>query len=292
MKKVTVKVPATSANLGPGFDSLGCAWNLYNTFTFQITDGALQIEGCPKEFCNEGNLCIVGYRAVADKLNLPYDNLKLTIESEIPLSRGLGSSSTLIAGGAFACNALHSNPLSKAELLEICNKIEGHPDNLAPAIFGGLTASLQEDGVPYTVKYSISENIYFTALIPDFELNTMKARSVLPEKINFSDASYNLSHSVVLLKAFELGDFKLINMALNDKLHQPYRKFLIDEYDEVKQIATQNGGSLCISGAGPTLLCISDDKDFANKIKPQIENLKNNWTILPLTINNEGILAE
>ena len=185
---------------------------------------------------------------------------------------------------------MHGKLLDRKVILEICNRIEGHPDNLAPAIFGGLTASLQENGIPYTVKYSISENLYFTALIPDFELNTMKARSVLPETINFADASYNLSHAVVLLKALELGDINMVEMALNDKLHQPYRKFLIDEYDKVQTIVNENGcNALCISGAGPTLLCITDNAEFRENIKPQIERLKNNWQIMPLSVNFNGI---
>lgn len=290
MNRVTVKVPATSANLGPGFDCVGCAWNLFNTFEFEIIDDGLIIEGCEEKYQNENNLCIESYKSVLDTLNLEMDNLHLKIHADVPISRGLGSSSTLIAAGAFAANYLHGNKLNKQELLNICNKIEGHPDNLAPAIMGKLTVSLQEDGVPYTTFYNMSDKLYFTALVPDFELSTELARSVLPKQIQFSDAIFNLSRVSILLKSFENGDIDMIELSLKDKLHQPYRKGLIDEYEDVKNIAKNHGcNAMCISGAGSTLLCITDNEDFHNQIKDDISKLNNRWNIMPLTVNNIGI---
>lgn len=290
MRKVTVRVPATSANLGPGFDSVGCAWNLYNTFRFEIIENGLIIDGCDKEFQTADNLCIVAYKTVMDKLNLPMDNLHLTIISNIPVSRGLGSSSTLITAGAFAANALHGNALSKDDLLCICNQIEGHPDNITPAILGGLTASFQQDGIPYTVKYNMSEDLHYVALIPDFPLSTSKARSVLPKTIDFSDATYNLSRISVLLKSFESGNIKLIRKSLSDKLHQPYRFPLIKDFDKIEKAVKKNENSaICISGAGSTLLVITDDFSFEEKISKMLEKLETNWQVVPLTVNQKGI---
>ena len=290
MNRVTIKVPATSANLGPGFDSVGCAWNIFNEFSFTLGDNGLVIDGCDKEFQNENNLCIVAYNAVLDKLNLQHDNLHLTIKAEVPVARGLGSSSTLISAGAFAANCLHGSPLSTDELFCICNKIEGHPDNLAPAIFGGLTVSIQENGVPYTVGYDINDGICFYALIPDFELSTEKAREVLPKSVDFKDAVFNLSRVAVLLKSLENGDIDMIKLSLSDKLHQPYRFQLIDEYEKVKAIVDGiQKSSVCISGAGSTLLVISDDRDFKLKTESQFSSLKNKWQVIELSVNKTGI---
>ena len=160
MNKITVRVPATTANIGPGFDSMGCALALYNYITCEVLPaGKLVITGCPEPYQNEENLAVQGYRAVLSRLGLLNEGLSLNIRAEIPVCRGLGSSAALIAGGAAAANLLHGSPLPPAELLEVTNEIEGHPDNLAPAIYGGLTASLVEDGKPRTVKLPLSPNL-------------------------------------------------------------------------------------------------------------------------------------
>lgn len=290
MDKVIIRVPATTANLGPGFDSVGCAWNLFNIFEFEKIDKGLIIEGCDKEYQNEDNLCIVAYKAVIDKLQLKMDNLHLKISSNVPIARGLGSSSTLICAGAFAANAFNGNPLSNLELLHICNEIEGHPDNLAPAIFGGLTASFQENGIPYTVNYNISDKLCFFALVPDFHLSTELARSVLPKTVDFSDAIFNMSRVAILLKSLENGDIKMIEKSLKDTLHQPYRFPLIKDYDKVEKIAAKHGcKSLCISGAGSTLLLVTDDSKLDLKIKDEIKALETKWDIIPLSVNRIGV---
>lgn len=290
MNNITIKVPATTANLGPGFDSVGCAWNLFNTFQFKIINKGLIIEGCDKEYQNENNLCVVAYKAVIEKLQLKMDNLYINIKSNVPISRGLGSSSTLICAGAFAANYFHGNHLTPLELLHICNKIEGHPDNLAPAIFGGLTASFQENNIPYTVSYNMSEKLNFYAVVPDFHLSTEKARKVLPQSVSFSDAVFNMSRVAILLKSFENGDIKMIEKSLKDKLHQPYRFPLIKDSEKIMEIAKDNGcNALCISGAGSTLLLISNDPTLNFKISNKINALETNWEIIPLTVNRIGV---
>ena len=261
MNKITVRVPATTANIGPGFDSMGCALALYNYITCEVLPaGKLVITGCPEPYQNEENLAVQGYRAVLSRLGLPNEGLSLNIRAEIPVCRGLGSSAALIAGGAAAANLLHGSPLPPAELLEVTNEIEGHPDNLAPAIYGGLTASLVEDGKPRTVKLPLSPTLRWVAAIPDFELSTHLARAVLPKEVAFTDAVYNASHAAVLAGALGSGDRELIAMALRDRLHQPYRESLIPEYGKVKAAAEQCGAiAFCISGAGPTLLALTNE---------------------------------
>ncbi len=294
MNKITVRVPATTANIGPGFDSMGCALALYNYITCEVLPaGKLVITGCPEPYQNEENLAVQGYRAVLKRLGLPDEGLSLTIEAEIPVCRGLGSSAALIAGGAAAANLLHGSPLPPAELLEVTNEIEGHPDNLAPAIYGGLTASLVEDGKPRTVKLPLSPTLRWVAAIPDFELSTHLARAVLPKEVAFVDAVYNASHVAVLVGALGRGDRELIAMALRDRLHQPYRESLIPEYGKVKAAAEQCGAiAFCISGAGPTLLALTDEASFAAQFAEKCKRLEHRWNIMELTVDTEGIVAE
>lgn len=294
MEKITIRVPATTANIGPGFDSMGCALALYNYITCKVLPaGKLVITGCPEPYQNEENLAVQGYRAVLKRLGLPDEGLSLTIEAEIPVCRGLGSSAALIAGGAAAANLLHGSPLPPAELLEVTNEIEGHPDNLAPAIYGGLTASLVEDGKPRTVKLPLSPTLRWVAAIPDFELSTHLARAVLPKEVAFVDAVYNASHVAVLVGALGRGDRELIAMALRDRLHQPYREKLIPEYNKVKTAAEQCGAiAFCISGAGPTLLALTDEASFAAQFAEKCKRLEHRWNIMELAVDTEGIVAE
>ncbi len=294
MNKITVRVPATTANIGPGFDSMGCALALYNYITCKVLPvGKLVITGCPEPYQNEENLAVQGYRAVLSRLGLPNEGLSLNIRAEIPVCRGLGSSAALIAGGAAAANLLHGSPLPPAELLEVTNEIEGHPDNLAPAIYGGLTASLVEDGKPRTVKLPLSPTLRWVAAIPDFELSTHLARAVLPKEVAFVDAVYNASHVAVLVGALGRGDRELIAMALRDRLHQPYREKLIPEYNKVKTAAEQCGAiAFCISGAGPTLLALTDEASFAAQFAEKCKRLEHRWNIMELAVDTEGIVAE
>lgn len=294
MNKITVRVPATTANIGPGFDSMGCALALHNYITCEVLPaGKLVITGCPEQYQNEENLAVQGYRVVLSRLGLPNEGLSLNIRAEIPVCRGLGSSAALIAGGAAAANLLHGSPLPPAELLEVTNEIEGHPDNLAPAIYGGLTASLVEDGKPRTVKLPLSPTLRWVAAIPDFELSTHLARAVLPKEVAFTDAVYNASHAAVLAGALGSGDRELIAMALRDRLHQPYRESLIPEYGKVKAAAEQCGAiAFCISGAGPTLLALTDEASFAAQFAEKCKRLEHRWNIMELAVDTEGIVAE
>lgn len=293
MEQITVRVPATTANLGPGFDSVGCAFALYNTITFKLSD-KLEFEGCDKKYANEDNLAVVAFDKALEVKGKKRDGLKVIFENiDVPVSRGLGSSAALIVAGTFAANELYNLGLSKHDILCVCNEIEGHPDNLSPAIYGGLTASLTKDSIPYSVHYDIHKSLCFVALIPDFELETRLARSVLPKTVAHSDAVFNESHLGVLLKALENGDKKLIGLALDDKLHQPYRFELINGYETAKQCAVDNGCiSFCISGAGPTCLCLTDNDDFDVRLKKDLEKKGlGSWKVLKLDVDYEGAKA-
>ena len=289
MKKVTVRVPATTANLGPGFDAFGCALSLYTDVTFEETESGLQITGCDEAYTGPDNLAYTSYCAVLASLSEEIRGVKIHIDAHIPIGRGLGSSAALLVAGAIGANVLRGNKLSTQGLLNITNAMEGHPDNLAPAFFGGLTASMVDNGLPVTVNFPLHPDWEFLALIPDFEVSTNFARSVLPAQLPRADAVYNISHGAMVLKALELGDEKLLRNAMQDRLHQPYRKSLITDYDAIEALVRTTGAAFCVSGAGPTLLCITLDEKLEEKLAKKLPSVtKANWQLLPLHIEFDG----
>ncbi|NLB33253.1 MAG: homoserine kinase [Tissierellia bacterium] len=290
---VKVTVPPSTANIGPGFDTLGLALNLYNEYIFEEIEKGLIIEGCPEIYNNKDNLVYKSFVTTAKKLGKNVKGLKITLNTQIPVSRGLGSSSACIVGGVFGANALYNGGMSKDELFEIAVMIEGHPDNIAPCVYGGLTASIMEKEKPYSLQYNINEKLKFCALIPNFETSTKEARKLLPKKVTFSDAVFNISRVSVLLKALEIGDLKLIGIALKDKLHQIYRATLIHECDDVTEICIVDGSSaIFISGSGPTLMNIVTDDNFPEKIKDGISKLEHEWEIKLLETDKIGVKVE
>lgn len=287
---ITIEVPATTANIGPCFDTAGIAFTLCNRFSFERSE-SLQIQGCEEAYQNEDNLVFVAYKKVFDYLHKDIIYPSITIETNVPVSRGLGSSSTCIVGGVLGANAILEYPLSNDEIFALCTEIEGHPDNVAPALFGGLTVSMMEDDKPISVSYDIHKSLKFCALIPNFELRTSLARSVLPKTVEFKDAIFNISRVAISLKAWELGDKELLRKSLQDCLHQPYRSELIDEYEQVVTAASNSGAiTTFISGAGPTIMSLYEDDAYINRIREAVSGFHNTWTILPLQVDYEGAL--
>lgn len=288
MKSVTVRVPGSSANLGPGFDSLGVALSIYNTFTFTLADKT-SVTGCDAAYCGEDNLAIVAFRAACDYRGVAAPAVSLAIFSDVPVSRGLGSSSTLFVGGILAADTLLSLGLSKNEMLVIANGLEGHPDNVAPAIFGGITASMLSDGVPRALPLSLHPSLKFCAFIPDFETKTRDARAVLPRTVPFTDAVYNASRVAVLIPALAAGDTEALALALSDKLHEPYRKSLIHEFSEVETAAKASGAvAFFISGSGSTLMALYTDAAFPERMREKLAPLAHAWRTVPLTVDKNG----
>ena len=289
MKRVTIRVPATTANLGPGFDAFGCALSLYTDVTFEETDAGLEITGCDEAFTGPDNLAYVSYCAVLASLSEEIRGVKIHIDAHIPICRGLGSSAALLVAGAMGANVLRGNKLSTQGLLNITNAMEGHPDNLAPAFYGGLTASMVDNGLPVTVNFPLHPDWEFLALIPDFDLPTSLARSVLPKQVSRADAIYNIAHGALVLKALELGDEKLLRNAMQDRLHQNYRKALIKDYERIEALVRTTGAAFCLSGAGPTLLCITQDERLEEKLSKKLDSITEaNWEMMPLHIEFQG----
>ena len=289
MKRVTIRVPATTANLGPGFDAFGCALSLYTDVTFEETEYGLEITGCPEEFSGPDNLAYVSYCAALATMSEELRGVKIHIDANIPVCRGLGSSAALLVAGAMGANVLRGNKLSTQGLLNITNAMEGHPDNLAPAFLGGLTASMVDNGLPVCVSFPLHPDWEFLALVPDFSLSTAKARAALPQQVSRADAIYNISHGALVLKALELGDEKLLRNAMQDKLHQNYRKGLITDYEKIEALVRTTGAAFCLSGAGPTLLCITRHKDLQEKLSKKLHDITDaNWEMIPLHVEFQG----
>lgn len=288
MDKIKVRVPATSANIGSGFDCAGIAFKLYDFFGFERLERGIEFEGFDEKYANETNLTYRAYKAVCDKIGVD-SSVKITlIKTNVPVSRGLGSSATLICAGAFGANKLFGNQLTKKEIFEICNEIEGHPDNVAPALYGGLCLSLAEDAHPIIVKHLVAEEIYFTAIVPNFEVPTREARAVLPNTVSRTDAVFNMSRTAILPYAFEKGSFELIKLVTQDKIHEQYRKPLFKNVEQIEKSAYSAGAvSFIISGAGSTCMCISK-RPIAKELNEIIKNFDNGWVAHALEVDNNG----
>ena len=289
MKRVTVRVPATTANLGPGFDAFGCALSLYTDVTFEETEAGLEITGCPEEYTGPDNLAYVSYCAALATMSEELRGVKIHIEADIPVCRGLGSSAALLVAGAMGANARRGNKLATQGLLNITNAMEGHPDNLAPAFFGGLTASMVDNGLPVCVNFPLHPDWEFLALVPDFDLPTTVARQALPTEYDRNDAVYNIAHGALVLKALELGDEKLLRNAMQDRIHQPYRKKMIPDYEKIESLIRTTGAAFCLSGAGPTLLCITRNPGLEEKLAKKLDSVTTaHWQMIPLHVEFQG----
>ena len=291
---VRVRVPATSANLGPAFDSLGIALTCYNEYEFSIEDkNDIFFEGVEKEFQNKNNIIFMAMKRVFDKYNFSFNGLRIKIiEQDIPISRGLGSSSSCIVAGLIGAFALMGKDVNKEEVLDLAVKIEGHPDNVCPAIFGGLISAIMLDDkrIIYN-SVNVKEGIKFIALIPKFKLSTEKARAILPSEVTFNDCIYNISRAALLISVFANGNYELLEEANKDKIHQPFRSKLIKDFDIVYNKAIELGGLSCfLSGAGPTLMTIikEEDNKFIDKFKKFMNENNIDWDIKELIIDKQG----
>lgn len=262
MEKITLQVPATSANCGPGFDVLGIACTLYNKLTFEITEPqqglALKVYGEGAEYlkASRKNLAFRGFFAVWDKV-CPDKRigLKVTMENNIPMSRGLGSSSSAIVAGIYAANVLSGNTMTKQQLLNIATEIEGHPDNVAPALLGGFTVSFMDATGAHSLSLKPPAGLKLIAAVPEQKLATSLARKAIPQTVAHQDAVFNVSRASLLVAALLSGSYEYLGEALEDRLHQPYRAHLIPGLADVFAAAKQAGAyNAIISGAGSTLM--------------------------------------
>ena len=295
--KVSVKTPATIANLGCGFDSFGLALPLYNVVSVEET--VLPGSGIEINIINEKNNTDNELTDVAtDKTNIVYkaiellynfigqipNELKITIKTQIPIGRGLGSSSSVIVGGLIAANELLGRPADQKVLMSIATEIEGHPDNITPAFLGGVTmSSWEEDGSVIYRKLPWNDDWKLMVCIPDYELNTEISRSVLPKEVPMKDAIFNLKRSAMFVDALYNKDEELLKLALKDKLHQPYREKLVPGLSDIMNNLKHTNGVIgtVLCGAGPAVLIVYNGINVS-EIK---EIVTNSWNYFNVKCN-------
>jgi homoserine kinase len=264
VSNITVKVPGTTANLGPGFDCIGAALKLYNEFNFTTLDaGRLIIQASGMEAAkvqtDETNLLYQAFVKLYQNIKKTPPGIKIEIKLGVPLARGLGSSATAIVGGLVGANYLAGSPLSELEVMELAIAMEGHPDNVVPALLGGCRLAATSSTGWEICDIPWHRDIVPVIAVPNFELSTAEARRVLPTEISRGDAIFNISHLGLLLRGLATNREEWLKAALQDKLHQPYRQTLIAGYESVNEAAINAGAyGMVISGAGPTLLALVD----------------------------------
>jgi homoserine kinase len=274
---ITIRVPATSANLGPGFDSLGLALDLWNETVITLAiEYTVRIHGEGKErlSAGENNMIVRSAQKLAEHVGKRLPPFHMDCINHIPLSSGLGSSAAAKLTGLLGANALLGKPLSSEEILNLATEMEGHPDNVAAALLGGLIVSTWDHGNIFTHKIDIATRqtplgnfeppFHITVVLPDFHISTRDARTALPEQVARSDAVHNIGRAMLLTEAFRNGDLELLRQAMTDTLHQPYRLSLIPGTQEAMEAAKRAGASaVALSGAGPSLIAFSPNRDSA-----------------------------
>ncbi len=262
---VKVRVPGTTANCGPGFDAIGIACTIYNDLELILSkQGALviEIEGEGQGLIptDEKNIVWQVVQAVLKKVGNTDQGIHIKMYNQIPLSRGLGSSAAAIVAGLVAANAATGSTLSNEDLFDMATEMEGHPDNVAPAIFGGITTSIMQDDRAHYLRFMPPAKLRMVVAIPEFNLSTHAARQVLPKTVPFIDAVFNISRTSLVIGALCQGEFELLRYALQDKIHQPYRMHLIPGMQQVFDAAIAKGAfGAVLSGAGPCLIAFAQE---------------------------------
>lgn len=302
---IKVSVPATTANMGPGFDTIGMAFKKYNEFWVQEIDKGLVIESNGGLYHNTGdirhnrdNLMFTSmckfYMETGAGIIPP---LKILHRDNIPMTRGLGSSATCITAGLLLANELSGQNVSINDICSMATMLEGHPDNVLPSILGGVVVGAMNGSDGKSVSYirlntPNIEKLKVAVLIPSFHLSTRMARNVLPKNYSVKDVVYNVSRSSLLVASIASGDFSNLKTAFEDKVHQPYRMSLIPSMEEIFDTCKKAGaiGSF-LSGAGPTLISVVEDEiseSFMENIKKYLLTLEKDWSIEYLEPDFEG----
>lgn len=293
---IHITVPATSANMGPGFDSIGIALKLYNHVWVEKTAGGLIIESKNGQNIptDESNLI---YRSLLEfykrrGLTPDFGGLHIMQEDNIPMTRGLGSSAACIVAGLLAANELSSAGLSKHDLAELAAELEGHPDNSTPAIIGGMTVGAMAERMEYCkldLNPLLEKGVRFGVMIPEFPLSTEKAREVLPASYSREDVVFNASRAALMVCAVMKGDTSLLMTAMDDRIHQPYRARIIPNMEDIFATAKRLGAlGVFLSGAGPTLICVYDNDKVREGMCGYLAALEGGWTLTELAPDTEG----
>lgn len=273
--RVTVRVPATTANMGPGFDCLGMALDIWNTIVVEIDGvetedakagaGIVSISGEGKDSLStsDDNLVFSSFRRIYDGIGLPVPEVRMTCENEIPLGRGLGSSAAAVAGGLLAGSVLSGANLSHERILELAAEIEGHPDNAAAAVMGGCRIVVSNGGGFLTESISVPEELKAILFVPDVPMPTEEARELLPKMIDRQDAVFNIGRTALLVNALASGNLRHLGVATEDMLHQPARQELFFPMKNIFRAAMAAGAlGVFLSGAGSSVLALALDREY------------------------------
>ncbi|PRR74005.1 homoserine kinase [Clostridium thermopalmarium] len=293
---IRVRIPATTANMGPGFDTLGMALNLYNEIEIEKKRGKTEIynNGQKSKDDYKENLIYTSLTKTLDMYNYEYNGFYINVSRcDIPISRGLGSSAACIVGGVAAANALMGNIMSTDKTIQVATEIEGHPDNIVPAIVGGMVISLQEgEKISYS-KVQFPYKLKFAAMIPNFQVSTAVSRKVLPKSYLKEDCVFNISRSAMLISALYNGEFDKLRTCFSDRIHQPYRKSLIKNAEIILEKAREIGAvGEFISGSGSTLMAVIEPKNaerFEKEAKSFLDSLEDEWKVILLDPDMEGV---
>ncbi|WP_461213365.1 homoserine kinase [Lacticaseibacillus sp. GG6-2] len=287
-----LSVPATSANLGVGYDVMGLALDLYLNVEFEAQAQGVTITGGDPRFHNDDNLIYQAFVKGCEAIGEPVPGVHLHVDSQIPDVRGLGSSAACIVAGLAGANEWFGHPLDDVAMLGLATAMEGHPDNVAPAIFGQLTATIMTANAPVVAHYHLHPSWQFAVVIPDTPLSTEEARAVLPKQMSYADASYQMGHCALACTALERGDGRLLQAALQDKMQEPYRAALIPDFAGMRALGAKLGMPVVISGAGSTMLAISQDKQQVQRFVHQARVKHPQWQIQTLAINTAGVKVQ
>ncbi|MDA8737205.1 homoserine kinase [Aquiluna sp.] len=291
--KVAVKIPATSANLGPGFDTLGMALAHYDEYSAEPTGSKLVIEivgegekDAPRD---ESNLVFRAIKVVYDSLGKKVPSLKLVCHNNIPHGRGMGSSGAAVAGGVMLAAGLLADEVefSEQQLLEFATELEGHPDNVAPALFGGLTVAWVDEDGPHHKKLTTHRGLSPLVLVPSNQMSTSLARSLQPQSVPHTDAVFNVSRSALLVAALTQSP-ELLLAATEDRLHQNYRASAMPETSELIASLRAKGHPAVVSGAGPSVLVLEDDPQKRLLAIAHVEKNFPSWHAMPLAVDVKG----
>lgn len=294
---IKLRVPASSANMGAGFDTLGVAVGLYNRMEIEeIPEGLEIINKNTQSFVpkDENNLIYRAMLYLFNHVGHKPKGCRIAQNSQIPMTRGLGSSSACIIGGMLAANIISGRTLSYNEIIHLAAKMEGHPDNVGPALFGGFCVSLTDGEKTIIKSAKLEGHIKFAVIIPDFFVATKKSRGVLPSRVDFRDAVYNVGHASMFQAAMLSGDMEALSMGVKDKLHQQYRKNYVDGMEDIFEKTYSLGSrATYLSGSGPTILSILDGdyKRFGNGMQEYFIENSLKWKCMILPIDNVGAVV-
>jgi homoserine kinase len=262
---VTIRVPATTSNLGPGFDTLGLALRLHNQISIRETDEPV-IERTDTAKADPAAVVITREAATAffARSKIKPHGALVEVKGEVPAGAGLGSSVTVRLGVVYGLNEINGRPLSDHAMLDLVSGLEGHPDNCAPALFGGFVVAGFVSGSVHYRRFNVPATLKFVLCVPDFPMPTEKARALLPRAVPLRYAVENLNRVALITSIFATGDYSLLRGLFDDKLHQPYRKKLIPMLDDVIGAGVAAGAlGGWLSGSGSAIMCLTEQKEKA-----------------------------